>query len=365
MKTITNCFKPLTALMFCVLYSLCGCTKEVILNDLGNSFTYNPARIASGITIGNVYHTNNFAAFTDITYYNNAWYIVFRAGTKHVGGLNGEIKILKSNDAITWTVQNIIVNDTLDLRDPKFVIDSANNNIYLKYTGIRYETSGNKIFEFITLYSTTNQAWAKSKQIDYDNTREQFLFWRLTYSKGKMYSAAYHSPILGGYTTDNICLFNSKTNFETYAAIGKLNLGKSPNEATIRFDESDNMYFLIRREVAHVALGISTPADYTKVKWLEDPLSARLSSPNFLFYNNKLLICGRDQDDSQFKFFSYNLSTNKVEKKFTFPSGDETGYGGMSFNPDNKDELLISYYVINGENSYIKLIRMNLKIFLQ
>jgi hypothetical protein len=125
------------------------------------------------------------------------------------------------------------------------------------------------------------------------------------------------------------------------------------------------MYFLIRREAADVALGISTSADYTKVKWLEDPLSIRLSSPNFLFYNNKLLICGRDQDDSQFKFFSYNPITNKVEKKFTFPSGDDTGYGGMSFNPDNKDELLISYYVINGERSYIKLIRINLNTFLQ
>jgi hypothetical protein len=364
MKTITNCIKPITASMF-VLYSFCGCTKEVILNDLGNSFTYNPLRITSGITIGDVYNSKNFAAFTDITYYNNVWYIVFRVGTKHIGGLNGEIKVLKSNDAITWTVQDIIVNDTLDLRDPKFVIDSANNSLYLKYTGIKYETSSKKIFGFMALYSTTNQGWTKSQQITYDNTGEQFLFWRLTYSKGKMYSAAYRSPILGGYTTDNICLFNNKTNFETYASIGKLNLGKSPNEATIRFDESDNMYFLIRREAADVALGISTSADYTKVKWLEDPLSIRLSSPNFLFYNNKLLICGRDQDDSQFKFFSYNPITNKVEKKFTFPSGDETGYGGMSFNPDNKDELLISYYVINGERSYIKLIRINLNTFLQ
>ena len=313
MKTITNCFKFLTALLFCALYSLCGCTKEVILNDLGNSFTYNPSRIASGITIGNVYHTNNFAAFTDITYYNNAWYIVFRAGTKHVGGLNGEIKVLKSNDAITWTVQDIIVNDTLDLRDSKFVIDSIHNNLYLNYRGIKYEANGSKVFNFLASYNSDIENWNNPQLITNDiTTGEKFVFWRFTYSKGKMYSAAYRSPILGGYATDNICLFNNKTNFETYAAIGKLDLGKSPNEATIRFDESDNMYFLIRREAAHVALGISTPADYTKVKWLEDPLFTRLSSPNFLFYNNKLLICGRDQDDSQFKIFSYNLITNKV-----------------------------------------------------
>ena len=143
-----------------------------------------------------------------------------------------------------------------------------------------------------------------------------------------------------------------------------MNLGKSPSEATIRFDGNNNMYFLIRREIANVALGYSTPADYTKVTFIEDPLSTRLSSPNFLFYNNKLLICGRDQDDLKFKLFSYNLTTNKVEKRFTFPSGGETGYGGMSFNPANKDELWISYYVINDHWSYIKLIKMNLKTFL-
>src|SRR5205809_5407841 len=215
-------------------------------------------------------------------------------------------------------------------------------------------------------YISVTGKWDQPKLITDDNAYgEQFIFWRLTYSKGKMYSASYRTPILGGYATDNICLFDNKTDFKTYSAIGKLNLGKSPNEATIRFDANNNMYFLIRREVANVALGFSTPADYSNVTWLEDPLSLRLSSPNFLFYNNNtLLICGRDQDDQKFKFLSYNLTTNKIEKKFTFPSGDETGYGGMSFNPANKDELWISYYVISGERSSIKLIKMDLKTFL-
>ena len=196
------------------------------------------------------------------------------------------------------------------------------------------------------------------------SVKENFAFWRYTYHNAKIYSAAFRVPLLGGYVNDNICLFNNETNFESYGSMGKLKLGSSPNEATIRFDEKDNMYFLIRCEVAHVALGFSAPSDYTKVTWLDDPLSMKLSSPNFLFYNNKLLICGRDQDDLKFKFLSYNLATNKVEKRFTFPSGVETGYAGMSFDPINKDKLFISYYVINGETSSIKLIQMDLKTFL-
>jgi len=365
MKTNANCFKSLITLLSYAFYFLCGCTKEVIVNDVGSSIEYQSKQIAPGIIVGDVYSTKNFAAFTDIAYYNNAWYIIFRAGTKHIGGLNGQIKILKSSDAITWTVQDIIENDSLDLRDSKFVIDSTNNTLYLIYSGRKSEAVGSRVYGFISSYNSNIESWDKPQFITNDNViGEQFVFWRLTYSKEKMYCAAYRSPILGGYATDNICLFNSGNDFKTYRTIGKLNLGKSPSEATIRFDGNNNMYFLIRREIANVALGYSTPADYTKVTFIEDPLSTRLSSPNFLFYNNKLLICGRDQDDLKFKLFSYNLTTNKVEKRFTFPSGGETGYGGMSFNPANKDELWISYYVINDHWSYIKLIKMNLKTFL-
>jgi hypothetical protein len=365
MKIITNCFKPLAVLMFCFLYFLCGCTKETIVTDLGQSFKYQPKEIAPGIMLGDVYNTINFAAFTDITYYNNAWYLVFRAGTKHLGGLNGQIKILKSTDATTWTVEHIIESDTLDLRNPTFMIDTLNNKLYTQFVSPKTNQYRRNVYNFLVSY-TPVEGWSSPFKITNDNTlNEQFNFWRLTYLKGKVYCAAYRSPILGGYATDNICLFNNNNDFRTYATIGKLKLGNSPNEATIRFDINDNMFFLIRRETAPVALGFSTPANYSNVKWLDDPLSTRLCSPNFLFYNNKLLICGRDQDDLQFKFFSYNRATHKLEKKFIFPSGGETGYGGMSFNPANKDELLISYYVISDEISYIKLIRMDLKTFLQ
>ena len=367
MKAITNHFKLPAALMFCSFVFFYGCTKEIIVNDLGSSIEYQAKEIAPGIEIGDVYSTKNFAAFTDIAYYDNAWYITFRVGTKHGGGLNGEIKVLKSNDAITWAVQHIIENDSLDLRDPKFLVDSTNNTLYLTYTGIKpQESSSPKIHGFIVSYNLNVNNWNNPQFITYGNMGvEQFWFWRLIYLKGKIYCPAYHVPILGGYTTDNICLFNNNNDFKTFTPVGRLQLGKSPNEATIRFDANNNMYFLIRREAANAALGFSTAVDYTKVTWIEDPLSTRLSSPNFLFYNNKLLICGRDQNDSRFKFFSYNLSTKKIEKIYPFPSGDETGYGGMSFNPANKDELLISYYVINGERSYIKLIRADLKTFLQ
>ncbi len=369
MKTnFTNSYKLPFLYLFCFSCFLYGCRKDVITNDTGSDFVYQPKEIASGIELGEVYATNNFCAFTDIVYYDNAWYVIFRVGTQHIGGLNGEIKILKSIDQVTWTVQHIITNDSLDLRDPKFILDTLNNQLYIDFIGTTDLPGNTDKYRIHNLMVTFNSKDGYSNAFEATNDKngiENYAFWRYTYHKGKIYSAAFHIPILGGYTTDNICLFNNNNNYENYATTGKLKLGNSPNEATIRFDEKDNMYFLIRREVANVALGFSTPSDYSKVTWINDPLGIKLSSPNFIFYNGKLLICGRDQGALTFTFFSYNLATNKIEKQFTFPSGIETGYGGMSLNPANKDELFISYYVITHKQNYIYLAKMDLKTFLQ
>jgi len=52
-----------------------------------------------------------------------------------------------------------------------------------------------------------------------------------------------------------------------------------------------------------------------------------------------------------------------VIKQMEFPGGYEVGYGGMSMNPANKDELWISYYSIEngGLRTNIYLVKMNLK----
>src|SRR5579864_8364545 len=113
-----------------------GCKKDVLINDEGRISTYNPDEIAPGIQLGKVYNSNNFAAFTDIVYYNNNWFITFRVGTQHVGGANGQIEVLKSIDGIEWKVESVIANDSLDLRDSKFVLDSSSNTLYLNYSGL-------------------------------------------------------------------------------------------------------------------------------------------------------------------------------------------------------------------------------------
>src|SRR5690349_6687623 len=175
-------FTPTKLYLLCFLVVLSSCSKETISKDEGTTFTYSPKEIAPGVLLGEVYKTNNFASFTDITYFNHAWYVIFRAGTEHMGGLNGQIKIVKSTDAVKWTVQYVLANDTLDLRDPKFVIDSINNRLYLNYTGVKYmasgsyATKGSRVYGFMSDYNTASQKWNEPQLITNDNTTgEQFV----------------------------------------------------------------------------------------------------------------------------------------------------------------------------------------------
>ena len=154
MKKIVSCLQ-LPFLLFSFCYVFIGCKKEIITNDIGESFNYSAKVIAPGVTIGDIYTTGNFASFTDIAYYNNSWYVIFRTGTKHIGGVNGKIKILKSTDAITWTVDHIFENDSLDLRDPKFIVDTLNNELYINFMGAINQPGGSnyRLHNFMSFYS--------------------------------------------------------------------------------------------------------------------------------------------------------------------------------------------------------------------
>jgi len=56
-------------------------------------------------------------AFTDLIYWNNSLYCVFREGTAHVS-TDGKIRVLKSDDGDTWNSAASITLPGYDLRDP-------------------------------------------------------------------------------------------------------------------------------------------------------------------------------------------------------------------------------------------------------
>lgn len=351
-------------IFLCCFFIFFGCKKEsALVNDVGTVFNFSAFKVDSAISIGDIYQTNNFAAFTDIAYFNGLWYTVFRIGTSHDAGENGQIKVLTSTNGLSWKVMNNISVHGFDLRDPKLTIDSLRNNLYLSFFGRNVLKHGVDIENYITQLDNATNTWQPIKQIQYNKVNgNQYVFWRYTYYKEKMYCIAYRAPV-GIDSIKNLCLFISDNNFLSYKSVSILDLTKTSSETTLRFAANDSMYFIARTERINSPIGISLP-DYKKTTWINNALSVMLASPDFLFYKNKLLITGRDSKQRTFRFFSYDLNSKKVQKNYTFPSGYETGYGGMSFNPNNPDELWITYYSVTNNSSSIKLAKINLHAFL-
>ena len=350
-------------ILLCTVFT--SCKKEsAIINDTGSVFNFITTNVDSGIDIGDIYTSENFVAFTDVCYYNNLWYSVFRIGTQHAGGENGQIKVLTSTDGVEWKVMSNVAITDFDLRDPKLTIDSANNILYLSFFGRNVSKHGKIDMEnYISQLNTTTNNWEDFNRVQYSSFNgSQYVFWRYTYHNGKMYCIAYQSPV-GIDSIKNLCLYVSNNNFLSYKLLVNLNLTGSSSETTLRFTPNDSMYIIARTETIGTPIGISLPT-YTNTSWINNPLSTILASPNFLFYKNKLLITGRDSKKHTFKFFSYDLASKKVQKVYTFPSGYETGYGGMCFNPKNQNELWVTYYSITNNASAIKLARIDLIKFL-
>jgi hypothetical protein len=341
-----------------------SCKKEtVLINDTGEVFSFTAVKIDSGIVIGDIYTSPNFAAFTDIANYKGLWYAAFRIGTQHAGGENGQIKVLTSIDGLEWKVMSNIAINKRDLRDPKLTIDSVDNKLYLSFYGINAKHGIADSKNYITSLDDIINTWQPVQQIQFNSsTGDNYIFWRYTYHKGKMYCIAYHVP-LGLDSVNNLSLFVSDNDFLSYKLISHLNLTGTSSETTLRFTEKDSMYIVARTETINSPVGTSLP-DYKNTVWTNNPLSSILASPNFLFYKNKLLITARDSKEKTFKFFCYDPVLRTVQKVYTFPSGSETGYGGMSFNPHNSNELWITYYSIAGNTSSIKLAKIDLLKFL-
>ncbi|QJB34108.1 hypothetical protein HF324_23440 [Chitinophaga oryzae] len=360
MNTISSALRTAVLSGCCVILSiLTGCKKEGLKGEVGDVFKYTEFQIMPGVTLGSVYYTNKFNAFTDLAYFKGRWMVVFREGTQHEGGMPGRIKVLTSADAQNWKVEQTFALDSVDLRDPKLVIDSVNNTLSVTFFGIDLRPrSAIRIRNYYVEYSNPSTDIAEIVE-EWPN-KENYYLWRWTSESNENYCVGYR---ISRYedTTTNLILLAGNHRFGNRKIINHLNLRGQPTETTLRFGENKRMVMVVRSDEGAFHIG-TAEKPYTNFVWLPNNEFTRLASPNFLFYKSYLLITGRDLRDNKFRFFAYNQVSGKIEKEIEFPGGYEVGYGGMSFNPANKSEMWVSYYSIEhgGRKSNIYLAKINL-----
>jgi len=184
-------------------------------------------------------------------------------------------------------------------------------------------------------------------QIDKNIGTDKDWLWKVTWHKGKAYSAIYQLT-----TEGSILQLVKSSDGISYSHITTLNIPGKPNETTLRFTSDNKMIAVVRRGGSnpHGYIGISD-VPYKQWKWNE--LEGRLGGPDFLILPGNKMICGTREylPDGENKMMLAKITNaGDLTKLVTLPSGGDCSYPGMVI----RDNILyVSYYSAHEEKTAI------------
>jgi hypothetical protein len=290
------------------------------------------------------YQEGRHKAFTDITFFDNQFFLVFREADKHAFGEDGVVHLYSSLDGAEWTFIQEIVQTGIDLRDPKFALNGDKLSLYIH--GSTYENQKIKSFTGYNLEYSQIDGWLAPKSVFLDNLApvansilgNEAWPWRITWHENKAYSVGYNgNEIFDIYSSDDGLFFEKQNVFQS--------ISKDPSEATIRVSNSGEFYTMVRRNQGSTLLG-RTRNPTGEWDWFAEIDIENFRGPNFLTLDdNKLLFSGA--------FYSwvflgvYDLETKKYKQLIDIPSFGDGSYPGMII----KDNILWLSYYTSYENT--------------
>lgn len=320
------------------------------------SFDYVENNIDSIISTKRIsYNDNAHNAFTDLVFFKNNFYCVFRSAKSHVGN-DGSIVILTSKNAEEWEFLKKIKIKGVDLRDPKFIVSKKRKMLYIHIGGSIYE---DKLFikkNHYLLKFQKGKYWSSPQLININNK----WLWKPIIFKDS-------SLVFGYKIGEKLSLYKS-ADLIKYNKIKDLDLDPKGilSETCFAFDEHKNLIALVRKNYPGSYLGISKEPF---LKWEWKKLDKVLGGPNMMVINNRIIISGRTYDlskpnDCRTKTFVGEIIGNKIKILHYLRSGGDTGYTGMVY----KDGMLyISYNsglydCINTDNTNTEVYLSKIKL---
>lgn len=288
-------------------------------------------------------------AMTDLIFYRQNFYCVFRESDSHAGGANGQIRVLKSPDAHLWSPIALIQKEGTDLRDPMLSI-TPDGRLMLNMGGSIYVKDDLQSWNSQVCFSKDGILWTPIQQVELKNE----WIWRVTWHQGTGYGFSYHPTNFSDLKKPwKLSLFQTKNGLD-YTLLKKFTLKDKPSEATIRFIDSGMMVVLLR--TGHAGLIGSSSHPYTKWQWTKSHY--HLGGPNFLILPDGKMWAGsrlHTSYSSHTALFKMNL--DGLDPVVIFPSNGDTSYPGMVC---KNRKLYISYYSTHEKKTAIYLAILDL-----
>jgi hypothetical protein len=319
-------------------------------------------------SVKKIWDTAPHSAFTDLIRFNDAFYCTFREGTGHVPGKktgdgDGEIRVIKSKDGETWESVALLTKKSYDLRDSKLSV-TPDGRLMLIIGGSVY-VNGNMTARHpqVSFSDKNGENFSEPEPIKIEEKirSEWDWLWRVTWHKGIGYGVVYRieNNKAWGTVRNHSAGLVKTTDGINYNSINEFDfpLTDAPNEATVRFDEKDNMLILLRREGSgYSGVFAESAPPYSQWNWKET--GKRLGGPNFIFLpSGKILIGTRIYENGVGTGLCKLNTEGKMETILRLPSGGDTSYPGMVI---HNDFLWVSYYSSHEGKTSIYLAKISL-----
>ncbi len=255
-----------------------------------------------------------------------------------------------------WEDIALLSNSKYDLRDPKISI-TPEGKLMILMGGSHYVNG--KLIGMLShvSFSEDGNSFHYPLPVSIDPAIKTSFdwIWRITWDGETGYAVVYQSRLPGN---NNKIRLLKTLNGITWKEVKEFDISPLPNEATIRFDNNDNMIILLRREAnANGMLGVSNPP-YLKWNWTD--LGYRLGGPNFIVLNNNSLCIGTRMYKPEGARSVIYITDHKgnIKKLVELPSGGDTSYPGLVL---YKGRLWVSYYSSHEGKTSIYLARLKIK----
>lgn len=277
-------------------------------------------------------------AFTDLTRFQNLFYLCFREGPAGDKG-EGVIRIMISASGNTWIEQGTVAEAGTDLRDPKLIVTPDNKRLYLLCAG-QSPTMGRQ-----SRYATTldGKVWTPLQKL----LAKGDTLWRVSINPAdkRFYGVSYNiHPNSGGPAPEKEWSLKgyASSDGSVWQLSSIMNVPGQPGETTLRFLKDGSALALVSRQGAD-RKGVIGMAKAPYRDWTWAATGLPLGGPNFIeLPDGKIIAASRGLGATPGPHtVLYAMTPTSLTSILELPSSGDCSYPGLYW---HDDMLHVTYY---------------------
>ena len=270
-------------------------------------------------------------AFTDLLWFRDRWWCVFREGSAHVSR-DGALRVITSTDGRQWRSAALLKSDDSDLRDAKITL-APDGRLMLLGAGALHPPAKHR-HQSLVWFSEDGRDWSPARPVG----DPDYWLWRVSWRKDAAYGFAYATNKQRG-----LRLYQGNAKGAFHALIPRVSVpGSYPNESSLVFSDDGECLCLLRQDGRPSSgfLGRSRPP---YVEWTWKPLDRRIGGPHLIRLPDRRWIAAVRLYDAPVRTALCWLDPERgtLTEALGLPSGGDCSYAGMVW---RQDRLWVSYY---------------------